>query len=102
LITGLGEEEALQRGAAYVETGADAILIHSKKETPDEILSFYGAWSGDVPLVIVPTSYPQLSFAEVATLDNLRRRFFNFASNAVNQRRHSAQAFRLNKCDKAI
>src|SRR4030095_530232 len=50
------------------EAGADAILIHSKQKTPDEILSFCRAWPGQVPLVLVPTSYPQLSFAEVAAL----------------------------------
>lgn len=68
LIAGLGQEEALRRGAAYAEAGADAVLIHSKQKTPDEILSFCRAWPGQVPLVLVPTSYPQLSFADVAAL----------------------------------
>jgi phosphonopyruvate hydrolase len=68
LIAGLGLNEALRRGAAYAEAGADAILIHSKQKTPDEILAFCRAWPGQVPLVLVPTSYPQLSFAEVAAL----------------------------------
>jgi phosphonopyruvate hydrolase len=68
LIAGLGEAEALKRGAAYVEAGADAVLIHSKQKTPDEILSFCRAWPGTVPLVLVPTSYPQLSFADIAAL----------------------------------
>ena len=72
LIAGLGQEEALRRGLAYVEAGADAILVHSKQKTPDEILSFCRAWpQHQVPLVIVPTSYPQLSFAEVAGLDKV-------------------------------
>ncbi|MEJ0074906.1 MAG: phosphonopyruvate hydrolase [Alphaproteobacteria bacterium] len=68
LIAGLGEDEALRRGAAYAEAGADAVLIHSKQKTPDEILSFCRAWGGQVPLVLVPTSYPQLSFADIAAL----------------------------------
>lgn len=68
LIAGLGEKEALARGAAYVEAGADAVLIHSKQKTPDEILSFCRAWGGQVSLVLVPTSYPQLSFSDVAAL----------------------------------
>ncbi|KAK5559854.1 hypothetical protein LTR46_001604 [Exophiala xenobiotica] len=70
LIAGLGQEEALRRGRAYAEAGADAILVHSKEKTPDEMLSFCRAWpsSGAVPLVIVPTSYPQLSFDEIARL----------------------------------
>ncbi len=68
LIAGLGEQEALRRGVAYAEAGADGVLIHSKQKTPDEILSFCRAWGGQVPLVLVPTSYPQLSFADVAAL----------------------------------
>lgn len=71
LIAGLGQAEALKRGEAYVEAGADAVLIHSKQKTPDEILAFCRAWSGRVPLVLVPTSYPQLSFAEVAALNKV-------------------------------
>src|SRR3954451_19605798 len=68
LIADLGQDEALRRGQAYAEAGADAVLIHSKQKAPDEILSFCRAWPGRVPLVLVPTSYPQLSFAEVAAL----------------------------------
>jgi len=68
LIAGLGQEEALRRGAAYAEAGADAVLVHSKRETPDEILAFCRAWPGRVPLVLVPTSYPRLSFADISAL----------------------------------
>jgi phosphonopyruvate hydrolase len=68
LIAGLGRDEALRRGGAYAKAGADAILIHSKQKTPDEIVAFCKAWPGQVPLVLVPTSYPQLSFADVAAL----------------------------------
>jgi phosphonopyruvate hydrolase len=68
LIAGLGQAEALRRGVAYAEAGADAVLIHSKENTPDEILEFARAWPGQVQLVLVPTSYPQLSFAEIAAL----------------------------------
>ena len=68
LIAGLGQEEALRRSAAYAEAGADAVLIHSKEKTPGEILQFCDAWAGSVPLVLVPTAYPQLSFAEIAAL----------------------------------
>jgi phosphonopyruvate hydrolase len=68
LIAGLGQEEALRRGMAYAEAGADAVLIHSREKTPDEILEFCRAWPGRVPLVLVPTAYPQLTFAEIAAL----------------------------------
>nr|WP_269435206.1 phosphonopyruvate hydrolase [Alcaligenes faecalis] len=68
LIAGLGQEEALRRGLAYEQAGADAILIHSKQATPDQILSFVQAWTGKVPLVLVPTAYPQLTEADIAQL----------------------------------
>jgi phosphonopyruvate hydrolase len=68
LIAGLGLEEAVKRGSAYADAGADAVLIHSKRKTPDEILEFCRLWPGQVPVVIVPTSYPQLSFADVGAL----------------------------------
>lgn len=56
-IAGWGLEEALRRATAYYEAGADAILMHSKISTPDEILSFMDAWNEDCPVVIVPTMY---------------------------------------------
>ncbi|WP_213991701.1 phosphonopyruvate hydrolase [Sodalis sp. dw_96] len=68
LIAGLGQAEALKRGLAYQEAGADAVLIHSKQTTPDEILAFIAAWPGQVPLVLVPTAYPQLTEADIAAL----------------------------------
>lgn len=71
LIAGLGQDEAIRRGLAYVDAGADAVLIHSKSKTADEIVSFCRAWSSPVPLVIVPTSYPQLAFDQVAELNKV-------------------------------
>jgi len=68
LIAGLGQEEAVARGLAYEEAGADAILIHSKSKTPDEIVAFARAWPGKAPLVVVPTAYPQLTEADIAAL----------------------------------
>lgn len=57
LIAGLGMREALSRAEAYRRAGADAILIHSKRSRPDEILDFAREWAGRAPLVIVPTKY---------------------------------------------
>ena len=48
---------ALERAEAYHLAGADAILIHSKLNRPDEILTFAKEWAGRLPLVIVPTKY---------------------------------------------
>jgi phosphoenolpyruvate phosphomutase len=58
LISGLGMDEALRRASAYHDAGADAILIHSKQSTADEILTFASHWNNRCPLVIVPTKYP--------------------------------------------
>src|SRR5260221_11239714 len=40
LIADLGLDEALARGAAYAEAGADLLLGHSERWTPDEIVVF--------------------------------------------------------------
>jgi phosphoenolpyruvate phosphomutase len=57
LIAGWGLDEALRRAEAYHEAGADAILIHSKRSHPGEILAFAKEWARRLPLVIVPTKY---------------------------------------------
>ena len=36
---------------------SDPVLIHSKKETADEITGFCESWGGRAPVVIVPTMY---------------------------------------------
>jgi len=65
LIAELGMDEALQRATAYQNAGADAILIHSKKESPDEIFEFSESWKGEVPLVVVPTTYPTVEINDL-------------------------------------
>lgn len=59
LITGWGMDEALKRAHAYADAGADAILIHSKIKTADEILEFMRQWQNRKPVIIVPTTYCQ-------------------------------------------
>jgi len=65
LIAELGMDEAIQRANAYENAGADAILIHSKKQTPDEVVEFSELWGGNIPLVVVPTTYPTVSVDEL-------------------------------------
>ncbi len=89
LIADLGIEEALKRGAAYAEAGADLLLIHSKRKTPDEIVQFTERWGAQIPLVIVPTAYPQLTEAEVKALGKIA--IVIYANHAV---RAAAQAMR--------
>ncbi|MAM74537.1 isocitrate lyase/phosphoenolpyruvate mutase family protein [uncultured Tistrella sp.] len=63
LIAGAGPDAALERGRAYAAAGADLLLVHSKSTTPDEIEDFIAAWDGGIPIVIVPTAYPQMTMA---------------------------------------
>jgi phosphoenolpyruvate phosphomutase len=57
LIAGWELEEALRRAEAYQLAGADAILMHSKLKTADQILAFMREWKNRCPVVIVPTTY---------------------------------------------
>jgi len=65
LITGAGEDDAIVRCKAYCDAGADGIMIHSKAKTPDEVLSFAKRFraevSSDKPLVVVPSTYAQIT-----------------------------------------
>ena len=65
LIAGWGQEEALTRAEAYAQAGADAVLIHSKSPTFDELKAVAKAWSGRVPLVVVPTIFDGVTAAEL-------------------------------------
>jgi len=56
-IVGRGLPEALRRAEAYYQAGADAILMHSKISTPDQVLAFMAEWKDTCPVVIVPTMY---------------------------------------------
>ena len=56
-IAGWGLDEALKRAEAYHKAGADALLVHSKKSTAEDIFSFMDVWKDTCPVVIVPTMY---------------------------------------------
>ncbi|HZL38291.1 MAG TPA: isocitrate lyase/phosphoenolpyruvate mutase family protein [Tepidisphaeraceae bacterium] len=68
LIAGYSMEDALDRAEAYADAGADAILIHSKEKTPDQIIEFSKRWTRKTPLVTVPTTYDTITAAELAKL----------------------------------
>ncbi|MFK4099079.1 isocitrate lyase/phosphoenolpyruvate mutase family protein [Streptomyces sp. NPDC019531] len=57
LIAGHGMDEALARGEAYAEAGADAVLIHAKGVSPEPVLEFLSRWKPALPVVVVPTTY---------------------------------------------
>jgi phosphoenolpyruvate phosphomutase len=66
LIAGWGMEEALKRGRAYADAGADMVLIHSKSGSPDEVIEFARLWDRDAPLVCVPTIYKSITAGELS------------------------------------
>lgn len=69
LITGTGQADALTRAKAYIDAGADGIMIHSKQEEPDEIFEFcknYTKLNNTVPLVVVPSTYCQITEEQLA------------------------------------
>ena len=83
LIAGFGVEDAFVRAAKYIEAGADGIMIHSKSDSPDEILMFADAYDKFCRqfdrrpfLVCVPTTY------NLVTDVGLARRGFNVVIHA--------------------
>lgn len=67
-IAGAGIEDALERAQAYIEAGADAFLMHSKQKSVDEIAAFcagYKKLDRQVPLVVVPSTYPQTTESDL-------------------------------------
>ena len=69
LILERGMEDALTRANAYVEAGADGIMIHSRKKDPAEILEFcdkFRAENKTTPIVVVPSSFNSVTEAELA------------------------------------
>ncbi len=69
LILERGMEDALTRAKAYVNAGADGIMIHSRRKTADEILEFCDRFRNqdkETPIVVVPSSYNTVTEAELA------------------------------------
>jgi phosphoenolpyruvate phosphomutase len=70
LILEKGMEDAINRARAYVEAGADGIMIHSRKKKPDEILDFcdwFRSEDKETPVVVVPTSYNSVTEDELVS-----------------------------------
>jgi phosphoenolpyruvate phosphomutase len=68
LILDNGVDDALLRAQAYTDAGADAILIHSKDKDTSQLFSFcktYNGYVNHLPLVLVPSAYPQTTEDEL-------------------------------------
>ena len=60
LILEKGMDDAIKRAHAYVDAGADAIMIHSRLKEPDEIFEFCEVFKqkdSETPLMVVPSSF---------------------------------------------
>lgn len=89
LILGMGIDDALTRARAYVDAGADGIMVHSRLSSPDEVFEFaekFRRVDSDVPLVVVPTNY------YTVTEDELSNRGVNLVIYANHMLRSSYPA----------
>ena len=69
LILEKGMDDALARAVAFVDAGADGIMIHSRRKEPDEILEFCDMFRESdktTPIVVVPSSFNTITEAELA------------------------------------
>ena len=69
LILEQGMDDALTRARAFVEAGADGIMIHSRKKDPAEILEFcdrFRVKDKKTPIVVVPSSFNVITEEELA------------------------------------
>ncbi|OQY35534.1 MAG: phosphoenolpyruvate mutase [Spirochaetaceae bacterium 4572_59] len=68
LNLGKGVDDALLRAEAYIDAGADGIMIHSKEKDPVNLFAFcdkYQSFSKKVPLVAVPSMYSHIKEEEL-------------------------------------
>ena len=71
LILNKGIDDALQRSKAYIEAGADGIMIHSKQKDGKEIIEYcenYQKFDIIVPLIVVPSTFSHMREAELQDL----------------------------------
>jgi phosphoenolpyruvate phosphomutase / 2-hydroxyethylphosphonate cytidylyltransferase len=69
LILEQGMDDAVRRAEAYIDAGADGIMIHSRRKAPAEVFEFcdrFAKLPRTVPLVAVPTEYHQVTETELA------------------------------------
>jgi phosphoenolpyruvate phosphomutase len=67
-VEGYGLDEVLDRASAYAASGADAVLVHSKRPDADEIAAFARHWPRTVPAIVVPTTYPHVPLPVISAM----------------------------------
>ena len=107
-ILGKGVNDALRRAEVYSKAGADAILIHSKEKTPNEIFLFakkFKKSSQYIPLVCVPSTYSKVyekdliknGFKVVIYANQLLRAAYPAMQNAAKTILEKSRAFEIDK-----
>ncbi len=107
-IVGKGLNDALMRAEIYSKAGADAILIHSKEKTPDEIFSFakkFKKSKNAIPLVSVPSTYSKVyerdlikyGFKIVIYANQLLRAAYPAMQNAAKNILKNSRAYEIDK-----
>ena len=66
LIAGAGQQEAQLRATAYADAGADAVLIHWNQSSAEPIAQFLQRWNHIVPVIVIPTTYYDVSIEELS------------------------------------
>ena len=107
-IVGKGLNDALKRAEVYSKAGADAILIHSKEITPNEIFAFAKEFKRSknfIPLVSVPSTYSKVyekdliknGFKLVIYANQLLRAAYPAMQNAAKTILEKSRAFEIDK-----
>ena len=108
LIVGKSLDDALQRAEIYSKAGVDAILIHSKEKTPNEIFAFAKKFKKSknfVPLVSVPSTYSKVyekdliknGFKLVIYANQLLRAAYPAMRDAAKTILENSRAFEIDK-----
>jgi len=107
-IVGKGLKDALMRAEIYSKAGADAILIHSKEKTPEQIFAFAKKFKRSkyfIPLVSVPSTYSKVyekdliknGFKIVIYANQLLRAAYPAMKNAAKLILQKGRAFETDK-----
>jgi phosphoenolpyruvate phosphomutase / 2-hydroxyethylphosphonate cytidylyltransferase len=66
-ILGNSLKDAIDRAKAYVESGSDGIMIHSKEKSGNDIKLFcksFRKFNQDVPIIVVPSTFNHIKESE--------------------------------------
>lgn len=72
LILEAGMDDALSRADAYINAGADGIMIHSRQKDPSEIKEFMSKFrlkDKTTPVIVVPTSFNGVTIEEFIDME---------------------------------